>query len=1005
MSTRLVEGGRCIDRRQVVKFQFNGKQMSGFAGDSLASALLANDQHLIGRSFKYHRPRGLVASGPEEPNGLVTVGEGPSIEPNRQATMIELYEGLTASSQNHFPSLEWDVGAVADLASRFLPAGFYYKSFMRPRRAWEFLFEPMIRRAAGLGRLPRHQDESIYEHFYVHIDLLVVGGGVAGLTVAKAAADAGARVLIVEQMPHWGGRTSVDSGMIDGIDAAEWVNQLIDELASHQQVSMLNRTTAFGVYDHSYVLALERVEDHAPISGALRQRMWRMRPKCMVIATGAIERPLCFQDNDRPGVMLASGIRDYLKNFAISTGDRTVVALNNDDGYKTAMALAKAGLEVPVILDSRRPNDGDLTQQVRDLGIKIEFGRTVSSVNQSKGRIRSVRICSQVGEGATLHEVDCESLAVSGGWSPSAHLWSQGSGKLIWDEALSAFRPDLKRPPLQDDGSHNWAFTAGAASGCLPLDQTLDDACDVARAVFKRLALSGKIVRPEVEREKAEPPASTCLSPSGIKKKARAKAWVDFQNDVKVSDLDLALQEGYMSSEHAKRYTTLGMATDQGKLSNVNGLMIMAESRGVEMSEVSPTTFRPPYTPVTLGAIAGDARGSLFKPYRKTNIDEWHDKNGAYWERVGADWRRPFCYLKDGEKVREAVDREALRVRQTVGIFDSSSLGKIWVSGPDAGRFLDMLYTGVMSTLPIGRCRYGLMCNENGFLIDDGVVARIDETSFLCHTTTGGSDYIHGWMEDWLQCEWWNWKVYTANLTEQFAQIVVAGPEARKLLGKLNISDIDAASLPFMSWADRQVGAFKTRIFRVSFSGELSFEIALPADQGAELWRQIYAAGQEFDIEPYGTEALHVLRAEKGFVMIGEETDGTVTPQDLGLDWAVSKKKNDFLGKRGQKRPCLTHSDRWKFVGLETVEARAKLPVGALALGVGLDSHGFSKSIGRVTSSYHSPILNRTIALGLVENGPQRRGDILQFSTEAGPVNARIVSPVFYDPEGTQLNA
>lgn len=1007
MSARLVEGGRFIDRRQTVSFQFNGKQVSGFAGDSLASALLADDRYLIGRSFKYHRKRGLVASGSDEPNGLVTIGEGNSAEPNRQATMVEIYEGMKASSQNHFPSLEWDIGAIADMIAQFLPVGFYYKTFMRPRRAWEYLFEPVLRHAAGLGKLPRQRDESEYEHFYLHIDLLVVGGGIAGLTVAHAAANAGLKVLIMEQMPHWGGRTTVDHDQIDGISAADWCTNLVDELAVHDNVNMLNRTTAFGVYDHGYVLAVERVNDHPQRGGALRQRIWRLRPTRMVIATGAIERPLCFQDNDQPGIMLASAIRDYLKNFAVSPGDRTVVAVNNDDGYRTAIALAEAGLEVPAVLDSRMESDGDLPERVRALHINVEYGRALSGIIKGKGRLKGVKVGSQVGEGATLKEIDCEAVAVSGGWSPAAHLWSHCSGKLIWDEALVAFRPDPNRPPVNgaEMSGSEWIETAGAVSGNLTLDQTLRDAKRCAQTILKGLGVSGKVLQPKVNKEKTTRPSSNCLSPSGIKKEARAKAWVDFQNDVKVSDLDLANQEGYTSSEHAKRYTTLGMATDQGKLSNVNGLLILAKTQGLEMNDFSPTTFRPPYTPVTLGAIAGDARGALFKPCRKTPMDDWHDKNGAYWEPVSADWRRPFCYLKENEKIADAVNREALRVRQSAGIFDASSLGKLLVSGPDSGRFLDMIYTNVMSNLPINRCRYGLMCNENGFLIDDGVVARLDEMSFLCHTTTGGSDHIHAWLEDWLQCEWWNLKVYTANLTEQFAQIVVAGPDARQIIEKLSASDMEPESLPFMAWGERQIGSFNTRVFRVSFSGESSFEIALPANQGLDLWSEILDAGEEFEIEPYGTEALHVLRAEKGYVMIGEETDGTVIPQDLGLEWAVAKKKTDFLGKRAQERPFLRSQARWKFVGLETVQANAELPIGSLALGMGSDEHGFSKSIGRVTSSYHSPILNRTIALGLVERGPERIGEVLQFSTKEGNVEAKIVSPVFYDPEGTQLNA
>ena len=1005
MSTRLTTGGRLLDRRRPLSFQFNGKRLTGFAGDSLASALLANDRYLIGRSFKYHRRRGLVASGPEEPNGLVTLGEGSLAEPNRPATMAELYEGMKASSQNHFPSLEFDFGSVAGLASQFLPAGFYYKTFMQPRQMWKHVFEPLIRQAAGLGQPPQLRDSSEYEHFHLHTDLLVAGGGIAGLTVARAAADAGARVLMVEQMPHWGGRTPVDHDIIDGIGAGDWVAKSVGELAAIDGVRMLSRTTLFGLYDHGYALAVERVGDHCPAPGGLRQRIWRIRPRKIVLATGSIERPLCFRDNDTPGVMLASASRDYVRNFAVSPGDRTVVAVNNDDGYRTAMALAEVGLDVSAVLDSRPSADGELPERVRGMHIRVECGRAIAGI-KGRGRVSGVRVCSQVGEGSALNEIDCEAVAVSGGWSPAVHLWSHCGGKLAWNESLAAFCPDPDRPPVDASGGPA-AVTAGAASGNLTLDQTLKDAAAAAESALKSLNLSGRRSRPKaakVAKERFAPPSSVCLSPSGIKPADRAKTWVDFQNDVKVSDLELAVREGYESSEHAKRYTTLGMATDQGKLSNINGLLILAQNLGVSVGEVGTTTFRPPYTPVTLGAIAGDARGRLFKPVRKTPMDEWHEKHGAYWEPV-ADWRRPYCYLKENEEIEDAVNRESLRVRQSAGLLDASTLGKILVKGPDSGRFLDMIYTNMMSSLPVGRCRYGLMCNENGFLMDDGVVARIDETTFLCHTTTGGADHIHAWMEDWLQCEWWDWQVYTANLTEQFAQIGIAGPDSRKILEKVGAADIGTDALPFMSWDDRQVGGLDARIYRISFSGEMSFEISLPASQGLDLWAELIEAGREFELEPYGTEALHVLRAEKGFIMIGEETDGTVTPQDLGLDWAVSKKKADFLGKRAQQRPFLTRPDRLKFVGLETIEANAELPAGSHAVGAEPAEHGFPKSFARITSSYHSPVLNRTIALGLVERGPERMGEIIQFSTKDGKVNAKIVSPVFYDPEGTQLNA
>ncbi|MCY3877778.1 MAG: sarcosine oxidase subunit alpha family protein [Rhodobacteraceae bacterium] len=1000
MSTRLASGGRLIDRRRKLGFRFNGNRMAGFAGDSLASALLAGGQVLVGRSFKYHRRRGIVASGPEEPNALVTLGSGDRLEPNRQATMTELYEGMVAVSQNHWPTLEADFGAAAGWVSRFLPAGFYYKTFMRPQQAWKRLYEPVIRRAAGLGRAPGEADPDHYEHFNLSVDLVIVGGGIAGLVAAQAAAESGARTLLIEQMPHWGGRAPVELPQIDNEPADAWVAATVAGLCQDKNIHLLNRTTLVGMYDHGFALAVERVSDHCPSQDRVRQRIWRIRARRFVLATGALERPLCFQGNDLPGVMLASAVRDYAVNYGVSVGDRTVLAVNNDDAYRTAITLAEAGLSVPVILDSRATAEGELPDRARQLHIRVECGRAIASI-KGRGRVRGVRICSQAGEGAVLEEIECEAVAMSGGWSPAAHLWSHCGGKQIWNRDVAAYRPDPGCPPI-DAAGDALAYVCGAAAGVMTADRITENALAMASSALNSIGHKGGSTAPMLAGEVQGRPDALCLTPSGVSAGNRAGIWVDFQNDVKVSDLELAVREGFESSEHAKRFTTLGMATDQGKLSNINGLMILSENLGMEIAEVRATTFRPPYTPVTLGAIAGDARGRFFKPVRKTPMDEWHGKNGAFWEPVG-DWRRPFCYLRDGESVSDAVNRESLQVRQSAGLLDASTLGKILVKGPDAGKFLDMLYTNMMSSLRPGHCRYGLMCNENGFLMDDGVVARIDETSFICHTTTGGADHIHAWVEEWLQCEWWDWQVYTANLTDQFAQIGIAGPESRKILQEVSEMRFGADDLPFMTWSDGQVDGVDARVFRISFSGELSYEIAVPSSDGPAVWESVLSAGAAYGLAPYGTEALHVLRAEKGFIMIGEETDGTVTPQDLGLDWAVSKKKEDFIGKRAQERPFLCRPGRWKFVGIETVDANAELESGSHAVGEGTSSHGYPNIIGRVTSSYHSPVLNRRIALGLIENGPEMIGKTLKFMTKEGTVDARITSPVFYDPEGSQL--
>ncbi|WP_128515924.1 sarcosine oxidase subunit alpha family protein [Tabrizicola thermarum] len=971
MSTRLARGGRLIDRTAPVEFTFNGKRFRGYQGDTLAAGLLANDQVLVGRSFKYHRPRGIVASGPEEPNALVNLGSGARLEPNQRTTTTELFDGLECTSQNHWPSLEFDVGVVNNYAARFMPAGFYYKTFIHPRPAWKHLFEPFIRRAAGLGKAPTTGDADRYEQAYAFCDVLVIGAGVAGLKAAQAAADKGHRVILLEQQPTLGGRAPVDQAQVDGQPVEAWLSAMESDLAARDNVTIRTRTCGFGVYDHGYVLADERVADHTPGDGRPKHRLWRIRAGRIVSATGAIERPLSFAGNDIPGVMLASAVRDYVVNYAVSPGDRTVIVTNNDSAYQTALTLKAAGLDVPAILDAREAADGALPQAARAAGIRVLTGKAIARVKGTR-RVTGVAICAQAGEGAVQEEIACEAVAMSGGWSPVVHLWSHCGGKLLWDETLSAFIPDPARPPLNHDGSA-MVECVGAAAGDLDL--------------------TGQPV--------AIPPV--WVMPQGAPIQLRSKMWLDYQNDVKVSDVELASREGYVSVEHTKRYTTLGMATDQGKLSNINGLAVLAETLGQEIPQVGTTTFRPPYTPVTIGALAGEARGEIFQPLRKTPMHAAHEKAGAYFEPVGL-WRRPYCFPRPGETHEQAVHREVLNTRQNLGLLDASTLGKIIVKGPDAGRFLDMLYTGVMSTLPVGKCRYGLMCNEQGFLIDDGVVARIDEETWLCHTTSGGADRIHAWMEDWLQCEWWDWQVYTANVTEQYAQVAVVGPNARKLLQVLGGMEVSKEALPFMQWADGTLAGFPVRVYRISFSGELSYEIAVPASHGAAFWAACNEAGKALGAMPYGTEALHIMRAEKGFIMIGDETDGTVIPQDLGLDWAISKKKADYLGKRGQERTFLASPDRWKLVGFETLDGSV-IPDGAYIIAEGVNANGQRNTQGRVTSTYYSPTLKRGIAMGLLKHGPARMGEVVEFNTAAGgTVKARVRDTVFYDKDGEKQN-
>ena len=1002
MSKRLPEGGLLIDRNKPIKFEFNGKKLSGFEGDTLASALLSNDQVLVGRSFKYHRPRGIVASGSEEPNALINLGEKEKFEPNQRATTIELFDGLKAASQNHWPSLNFDIGVVNNYLARFLPAGFYYKMFIHPRPFWKYIYEPFIRQSAGLGRAPSQKDHSQYEHFYAFYDLVIVGGGISGLNAALTAAESGLKILIIEQSPEWGGRCLVDFSTIGDETSAEYVSRLVSELKKFQNVTMRSRMMGAGVYDHGYILGYERLNDHLAEEDGPRHRLWRIRAKQIITATGSIERPISFPSNDIPGVMLASAVRDYAVNFGVATGNKIAVYTNNDDAYRTAITLNEVGVEVPIIVDARGSGGGALAERAKALGIRVENGKAISKVFGKK-RVEAISICEHKDSGKGNEKIACDCIAMSGGWSPVVHLYSHCGGKLKWDEKMALFKPDSSAKPTSHDGLP-FVTAVGSANGFLLIQEVLKDAREGCLEVVE--ASGGKVKKESfklIEQEYENSLEAIWIAPQDADIKKRSKIWLDFQNDVKINDVELAAREGFESVEHTKRYTTLGMATDQGKLSNINGLAILSSSLGKEIPKVGTTTFRPPYTPISLGSIGGSARDELFQPVRKTPMHDWHENNGAYMEPVG-QWRRPFCYPQAGETYAKAVEREINQTRSSLGILDASTLGKLLVTGPDAGKFLDMLYTNMMSTLKIGKCRYGLMCSENGFLIDDGVVARIDEQTWLCHTTTGGADSIHAHMEEWLQTEWWDWKVYVTNVTEQYAQIGVVGPNARKLLEKIGGVDVSREALGFMEWKDGNLGKYDARIFRISFSGELSYEVAVPAKQGLAFWGELIEAGKEFQVMPYGTEALHVMRAEKGFIMIGDETDGTVIPQDLNLHWAISKKKDDYLGKRAQERSFMVNPSRWKLVGLETLDGSV-LPDGAYAIADGVNPNGQKSTQGRITSSYFSPTLKRGIAMGLVMNGPDRSGEIIEFPKIDGTViRAKITSPVFYDPDGEKQN-
>ena len=904
---RLPTGGRRLDRGRTCRFTFDGRSYEGYTGDTLASALLGAGRTLVGRSFKYHRPRGVVASGTEEPNALVNLGEGARHEPNARATTTELHYGLVATSQNRWPSLERDVGAVNSALSKFLPAGFYYKTFLWPRPFWAHVYEPLIRRSAGLGRPPTEPDPDRYEQIHAHADLLIAGGGVAGLRAALVAGRAGARVILVEQTAHWGGRAPVDGAAIDGRPAEEWVERAVARLRAMPNVALRTRTTLTSVFDHGYALMDERPARE----GGPRHRLWRVRARQVLAATGAIERPVAFASNDLPGVMLASAVRDLLADQAVAP-ERTVVVTNNDDAYRTALALAEAGLSVPAVVDARPDPDGPLVARARAAGLRVIAGAGVAALG---GRgVEGVRVFDQAGAGEGGERIACDAVAMSGGWSPAVHLWSQAGGKLVWDEGRAAFLPDAARPPTGADG-RAVTLSAGTAAGDWSTRDALRSGGEAAAEACRRLGLEAPpLDAPDAAEEDEHPMAPVWLMPARASDAIREKAFLDFQNDVKVSDIELAAREGFQSVEHAKRYTTLGMATDQGKLSNVNGLAILSDALGQPIPQTGTTTFRPPFAPIPMGALAGEARGDLFQPVRRTALHDWHEAHGADWEPVG-HWRRPYCYRRGEETQAEAVEREVLNTRRALGLLDASTLGKILVQGPDAGRFLDMIYTGVMSSLKVGRCRYGLICSENGFLMDDGVAVRLADDAWLCHTTTGGAGAVHAHMEEWLQTEWWDWRVHTLDVTEQWAQIAVVGPHARAALEALGGLDVSAEALPFMGWAEGTLAGVPARVYRISFSGEMSYEVAVPAGRARALWDRLLEVGAPLGAMPYGTEALHVMRAEKGFVMIGDETDGTVTPQDLGLGWAISKKKEDYVGKRAQARSHMVDPARRRLVG------------------------------------------------------------------------------------------
>lgn len=978
---------------------FDGVTYSGFAGDTLASALLANGVHLVGRSFKYHRPRGVLTAGADEPNALVQLERGARTEPNLRATQVELYPGLVATSVNAWPSLSHDLGAVNQLLSRFFVAGFYYKTFMRPKVLWERVYEPFLRRMAGLGRAPELPDPDIYDKMHVHCDVLVVGAGPAGLAAALAAGRTGARVILMDEQAEAGGSLLSSAETIDGKPATDWVAEALAELASLPEVRVLQRTSVFGYYDQNFLCAVERRTDHlgpGARPGLSRQRLWHVRAARVVLATGAHERPLVFADNDRPGVMQASAVASYVRRFGVRIGSRVVLFTTNDSAYDTVDALLAAGIGIAAVVDTRA-DPGPRAALARAAGVMVHSGCVVAATHGTR-RITGVEIrgCTAGVLAPAGLRLSCDLLAVSGGWSPAVHLFSQSQGRVRWDEAKLCFVPGEVAQAQTSAGACNGTFGLGAA-----LAEGLAAGASAAHlAGFG----DGAIPAPPAVAEIAGAPADAVWLVPGLKPLGRAgKHFVDFQNDVTAFDIRLAAREGFESVEHVKRYTTNGMATDQGKTSNVNGLAILADTLGRAIPEVGTTTFRAPYTPVTFGVMAGRDLGQMLDPVRTTPIHAWHVARGALFEDVG-QWKRPWYFPLPGEDMHAAVRREAKAVRDGLGVLDASTLGKIEIRGRDAGVFLDRIYTNLFSRLGIGRCRYGLMCKEDGMVFDDGVTARLGPEHYYMTTTTGGAARVLDWLEDYLQTEWPDLEVYCTSVTEQWSTIAVSGPRARDLMADLAPGmALDPESFPFLSVREGVVAGLAARVFRISFTGELSYEINVPSHLGLAMWQAVMAAGARYGITPYGTETMHLLRAEKGFIIIGQETDGTVTPLDLGMDWIVSKQK-DFVGKRSLIRSDTARADRKRLVGLLPDEADEVLPEGAQLV----ERAGGTPPVpmlGHVTSSYWSPNLGRSFALALIKGGPERLGQTV-FAPLAGgrTVRARIVEPVFLDKEGSRQN-
>ena len=986
-----------INRNKKISFKFNGKKYFGYEGDTLASALIANGVHLVGRSFKYHRPRGFFGAGTDEPYAIVQLYRNGETDPNCRATEQELFEGLEAKSVNCWPSVNFDIGAINNFLNIFFPAGFYYKTFMWPKSFWYRIYEPFIRKAAGFGVASTKHDKERYEHKYEYCDLLIAGSGPSGLASAYASAKNGAKVILAEDKPRFGGSLLTSDSKIGNQSGKEWADNIVTELKKMPNVIIKSRAQVFGYYDHNMMVMSERISNHLPETKKYspKQRLWYIRAKEVVISSGSIERPIIFGNNDTPGVVLASAAKEYLKLYGVLVGKKPIVFTNNDSAYETAIEFKKNGIS-PIVIDTRDSPNSELISEAKAMNIDVRFSHVVVSAKGYK-KVNSAEITTISKDKKDLGKIEninCDCICVSGFWTPTIHLASQSGNKTEFNEEIDAFVPGKSKQP---------ETTLGSAKGVFTLEQTLKTSFEAGYEISKKITnKNNKLTVPKVlEKKNTKHDKFWCVP---LPNNKNYKRFIDFQNDVVITDIELALREGYRSIEHVKRYTTLGMATDQGKTSNLNGLQLVSNIENKVVPSVGHTTFRPPYTPVTIGAIVGREIGKHSKPTRKSPMHLWHEKNNAVFVDAGI-WLRPRYYKKDNEGLFEASKREAENVRKNVGVCDVTTLGKIDVKGPDAAEFLNRVYTNSWLKLPIGKARYGVMLREDGIVMDDGTTTRISENHYHMTTTTAQAANVLSHLEYYLQIVWRDLNVNVVSTTEQWAGAAIAGPNSRKLLQKLfPKTDVSNEGLPFMGYLEGDLFGVHARIFRISFSGELAYEVNVESDHGNFMWEKIIELGEEFRIQPYGTEALSTLRIEMGHVA-GSELDGRTIPYDNGLDGLVSKKK-DFIGKRSLNKKAFIDKNRQRVVGVVPLDKKTSIPEGS-HLVKDPKAKLPNPKLGHISASCWSVEYNNPFSLAILKDGKNMIGQKLfaMSPLKNKTIPVEIVSSHYVDPKGERVRS